>query len=404
MKRNATCPVKKLFIFLVLALQTTASLAVLDKFEPYAISTVRYDSNVFRVSGDDAARAVLGTTSRDDTIAYIGAGFESALKLSRQRLVLDANVERAKYDTFDELDHTAGDGKAALVWQVGNLWSGNIGYRYKRKLRSFYQTNIPEKDIRTTNAGYMDGGYQLHPDWRLVGGVSYSEASYDERKRLNRNTASGQLEIQYETTLNTQVGLRVNYSDNDLSRETEIAGVRFSNDYREIGISGTLYWEGSAKSSFRANLGYTDQKYDDLSDRDYSGSTGRLTYNWKATGKTQLDISAWRETSTLFNEITTYVLTKGVSVGPVWSVTSKISITGLVSYTNDDFKGDNDIRVALGQQRRDDDIWLYRITASWRPRNNLSLSAGYTKEDRDSSTSAADFDDDRVEASVKFSF
>jgi len=388
----------------MLALQTTASLAVLDKFEPYAISTVRYDSNVFRVAGDAAARAILGTTNKDDTIAYIGTGFESALKLSRQLLLLDANVERAKYDNFGELDHTAGDGRAALAWQVGNLWSGNLGYKYRRSLRSFNQSSIREKDMRSTNSGYLDGGYQIHPDWRLNGGLFYTETSYEERKRLNRNTASGQLEIQYETTLNTQVGLRVTYADNDLRRETVISGVSFSNDYREIGVSGTLYWEGSAKSSFRANLGYTDQKYDDLSDRDYSGSTGRLTYNWKATGKTQLDISAWRETSTLFNEITTYVLTKGVSVGPVWSVTSKISITGLVSYTNDDFKGDNDVRVALGQQRRDDDIWLYRITASWRPRDYLSLSAGYTKEDRDSSTSVADFDDDRVEASVKFSF
>jgi len=403
MKRNTACPVKKLAIFLMLALQTTAALAVLETFDPYAMVRVLNDSNVFRVSGDNAARNILGTTSKDDTIVYFGGGFNSDLKLSRQHLLLDLEVERAEYDNFNELDHTKIDGKTTLKWEVGNLWSGDLGYRYKKDLRSFNQSSIPEKDMRTRHTVYFDGGYQIHPDWRMEGGVGYSDTSYQERKRLDRDATSGLFEIQYHSTLNTFVGVRLNYVDNDL-RDQQLLGISVSNDYQEYGISGTFYWEGSAKSSLQANFGYTEQSYDDLDGRDYNGSTGRLTYYWAATSKTNLDISAWRETSSQNDEITTYVLTKGASVGADWSVTPKVTINGVVSYTNDDFKAQNDIRTALGLQRRDDDIWLYRIAANWRPRNYLLLSTSYTKEDRDSSVSTADFDSDRVDASVRFSF
>jgi hypothetical protein len=181
------------------------------------------------------------------------------------------------------------------------------------------------------------------------------------------------------------------YTDNDLN-DQDVAGVSVSNDYQETEISGVLYWEATGKSSLEARMGYTQQSYDDLDDRDYQGSTGRLTYYWRATGKTKVDVSAWRETDTQNDEITTYVLTKGVSIRPSWSVTPLITLRGEVAYINDDFKGENDIRTALGGQRRDDDTWRYGVSASWDPRQFIRLTVGYRKEDRDSSIDVNDFD------------
>jgi hypothetical protein len=60
--------------------------------------------------------------------------------------------------------------------------------------------------------------------------------------------------------------------------------------------------------------------------------------------------------------------------------------------------------VALGGQRRDDDTWLYRIDVDWRPRNYLTLTAGYRNEDRDSSIDINDFHDSQYNVGARLVF
>ena len=149
--------------------------------------------------------------------------------------MFDAEVDRAKYDTFDDLDHTKVKGKAAWAWKVGSLWSGNLGYRYRRGMRSFEDRTVldpdpAEKDMETGRVGFLDAGYQLHPDWKLGGDLEYQDVSYQDQELLNRDAISGDLEVLYRNTLNSQVGMRVKYTDNDL-KEREIAGVQTDNDY-----------------------------------------------------------------------------------------------------------------------------------------------------------------------------
>jgi len=372
------------------------SMAAIDQFEPYVFARVLYDSNLFRVSGDV-------NDEEDDTITHLGGGLKSDLKLSRQHLLLDLEVDRALYKDFDDLDHTRVDGRGTWVWRVGNLWSGNLGYGYQRRMSSFDEQFVREKDMRTTNTGFLDAGYQIHPDWRLKAGVNYNDVSYQDRKRLDRDATAGLFEVQYKNTRNSRVGVRVKYTDNDL-REQNVLRIRVNNDYTETEISGVFYWEVTGKSSLEANLGYTDQSFDELDDRDFQGTTGRLTYHWKVTGKTKLDFSVWRETSTRSDEIVTYVLEKGVQIKPNWQVTPKIAIYGGVSYVDGDFKAQNEIVTALGGERRSDDTWKYSIGTRWQPRQFVQLSLSYRREDRDSSIDVRDFTTDQVDARVKFNF
>lgn len=272
-----------------------ASYAALDQFEPYAFTRVLYDSNLFRVADKQQAIAILGDDKKDDTVGYLGAGLRSDLKLSRQHLLFDGEVARAKYDTYDQLDHTRVYGNAAWAWEVGNLWSGNLGARYKRELSSFNYFRLPEKDMRTEKVGFLDGGYQIHPDWQLLAGVALNNVSFQDRKELDRNSNVGHLDVLYRNTRNSRVGVSVAYSDYDLKNTVDVAGVSVSNDYTETTINGIVYWEGSAKSGLEARLGYTTQSYDDLNQRDFQGATGRLTYHWVVTGKTQTDIVIWQE-------------------------------------------------------------------------------------------------------------
>jgi len=369
------------------------SFAAIDKFDPYAYARVRYDSNIFRRDSNE----------EDETIGYLGAGVNADWKLSRQHLLLDVDVARAKYDSQDQLDHTRIRGRGTWAWQVGNLWSGGLGYDYKKELSSFNERLITDKDMRTTQTGLLDAGYQIHPDWRLVAGANLRDVSYQERKRLDRDSYSGSLEVQYQNTLNTRVGVLGQYTKNDLNDEN-IGGVTIDNDYDETQISGVFYWEGTAKSALEARLGYVDVSYNELDDRNFNGVSYRAIYHWVHSEKTKIDVEAWREPSSLSDEITDYVLAQGISISPTWEITSKVSLDGELLYNNDDFKARNDIITPLGFQRRDDDTWMFSVTAKWAPRNYLGLSVGYRKENRDSSIDERDFDDNQVNAKVQVQF
>jgi hypothetical protein len=396
MKYSRKIIVRGLFLLLpATLLPLNVSLAAIEEFSPYAYGRVVHDSNIFRVSGDT-------TDQQSDTIGHLGVGLESDWKLSRQHLLLDALVDRAKYDGQGQLDHTYIDGLANWAWQVGNLWDGNLGYEYKKELSSFTEQLVPTKDMRTTHRGFWNGGYQIHPDWKVSAGVDYADVSYQDRNFLDRKTTTGSLAVQYKNTRNTYVGVAGDYAKNDL-KDLEIApGTSVNSDYNVATISGIFSWEGSEKSSLEARLGYTDVRYDDLNDLDFQGTTGRLIYHWTLTEKTRMDAEIWRETTSLNNEITSYVLQKGVSIKPVWLATPKIKVRGRVAYTNDDFKARNDVAAAVGVQRRNDDTWKYGIGTTWSPRPYFNLSLDYRRETRDSSINARDYNDDMFIATIRF--
>lgn len=374
-----------------LALFPATSFAAIETFDPYVFAGVVYDSNVFKTQADE----------EDDTTAHIGAGFDLDWKVSRQHILLNGLVDRAQYDNFDELDHTRADAGAAWKWQVGNLWSGDLKYRYRHELASFEEFTTRIKDLKSTHRVDFVAGYQIHPDLELLAGLGGSDTSFDEREQLDRETRSKLLELRYSNTRRTRVGIRGRITDTNLKEDTVINGVDVSNDYEEDEISGVFYWEGSGKSSVEARLGYTDLRYDERDERDFQGTTGRLTHFWRVTGKTRVDTSIWRETDSRFDEITTYVLSKGVSVKPIWDATAKIRVTAEVSFINNDYKGEDVVTVG---DRRDDDIWLYALGVRYSPTRNLGLLLGYRNAERDSSEGFADYEAEMVNAQVRFKF
>lgn len=385
--RYSTEIVKGLFIISAALTPVKESLAVFDQFTPYVYSEVLYDSNYFRTSSN----------AESDEVVHLGAGLTADLKLSRQHVLLDVAFDQAKHSTFDEYDYIQVNAKGTWDWQVGNRWGGKLGHRYTRKSSSFenrvFSSSGEEvfqlKDIRSTHANFFEASYQALPDWVLKGALYYENASYQQQKHLERDRKSHQFEMLYQNTLNTQIGWGVTYTTHDLPDRT--------NDYGEREINGLFYWEGSGKSAFSVNLGFTDVNYKDRDERDYSGTTGRLTYHWALTGKTHLDISIWQETSSLDAEVESYVLTSGISILPTWSVSGKVTVFGELTKTDDDLE-------TPGEEGRDYDTLLYRIGASWVPLDYLQMSFSYGGDERNSSISSLEYGSEQIYARVQLTF
>ena len=248
MESRVVCFIRSLFFFSFLLSPITSSFAATDNFMPYAFTGISYDSNIYRVANDAEAISVLGNTNIDDTKRHLGAGFRAELPVSRQYLLVDAAVERINYDTNSVLDHTQTEGEATWRWQVGNLWSGNLGYSYSENLSTFYEFQDVLKETETQSAVFLDAGFQIHPDWKLIASSNLSNQSHRERKELDRELRSEGLEIQYRNTINTRIGLRVKVTDKNLDNLENVGGTLVNNDSKQTEISGVFYWEGTVKS------------------------------------------------------------------------------------------------------------------------------------------------------------
>ena len=379
--------VRSVLTFLAALLPVSNSYAVFDVFNPYVYSQVRSYSNYYRDHRNE----------KSQTVWHFGTGLNADLKLSRQHFLLDVSLDQAKHSSISRLDYIQIDSKGVWDWLVGNRWKGKLGHTYNRKSSSFENRKLSsssentfyQKDMRTSHATFFKAGYQLLPDWLLRGEVRHQNTLYQQQKHLERKSNSQELEVLYKNTLNTQVGLRAKSAVHDLSDE--------GNDYDEREFSGVFYWQGSGKSALSANIGLTYAKYKGRDDKYSRQTTGRLTYHWILTGKTGLDISAWRETSSLNSEVDGYVLTNGLSISPKWSLSEKIRVFGRISKRYDDIESQDGTK-------KEFDTFLYRIGVSWRPLDYLQVSFNYAGESRNSNVNTSDYDSKQLFASVRFAF
>ena len=79
MKNSIALALKSVVVVSAVLLPVGVGVAALDKFQPYAFARVLKDSNIFRLSGDQEARALLDSTNRNDTVGHLGAGFRSVI-------------------------------------------------------------------------------------------------------------------------------------------------------------------------------------------------------------------------------------------------------------------------------------------------------------------------------------
>lgn len=404
MNSGIVCLIRSLILPLVLLSPITGSFAATDNFIPYVFTSISHDSNIFRIANDAEAISVLGSTKMDDTARHLGAGFRAELPVSRQYLLIDAAVDRTNYNTYSVLDNTQKEGNATWRWQVGNLWSGNLGYSYSERLSTFYEIQSVLKETETRNTTFLDAGFQIHPDWKLVASLGRSNQDYRETNVLDRELRSEGLEVQYRNTINTRMGLRVKVTDENLDNLENVNGTLVNNDSKQTEISGVFYWEGTVKSHLEARFGITDQKYDELTERNFQGSTGRLTYQWLMSEKTTLDISLWREGGLYYDETTAFVVTNGVSIHPVWSATPFITVSGNFSFQKNDFEGENAVILGSGQPQREDDVRLLSLALSYKPMRNVELSIAHQTEERTSNRKDSEFTDRQIHAKLQLSF
>jgi hypothetical protein len=279
---------------------------------------VMFDNNILRRTESPGSETVfrLGIGGRHDTYIY-----------GRQLLRLEARVDGYVYDRFSELDNLGYGGLAEWRWEVGNDLAGTLGVGRRRYQADLSQTQRAERDMITETRYAATAGYRLGSSFRVRTGADL----FDYRRPLvaaDTQALSGFAGLDYVTALGNFIGLeyRQAHGDAPVSALVDPTGLFRNNDFkqRDIGVAA-----GYIMPFLRlgAHVFRTHREYSELPQHDFTGTTWRATADWLVGYKTALGFETYREPRSVIDIAATHAVVRGVSFGPGWAPTAKLSFS-----------------------------------------------------------------------------
>lgn len=361
-----------------------------------------FDSNLFRLPAGESPTG-LNSTSRSDFWRDVFLGADVYKPIGRQVLRLDLNVSTSHYDRYSFLDYTAFNGLAAFDWRVGSQFSGTLSYAQQQALSSFVDNHTFERNVNTARIATSENEYWLLPDWHLTAGWTSTNVtnSAESLNVDNLDEHAVDAGIKYLTYRDNYVRLSWREAWGYYPNEQFVAGSFFDNRYEQTDVALDYYQAPTGASQLTARLAYTDRRMPNLPQRNFSGPTGRLSWDWLATGKLGFDLVVRREISSYTDLVTNYVITSAVRFAPYYLVTEKVRIDASYERQRRDYKGDPDF-VVTGQSPELDFLNFFAVTASWDITRRWKLTGGWQHSSRSSNVEGYDFSDQTVFTTLQY--
>lgn len=252
--------------------------------------TFTRDSNLFR-------------TPQATSDTYSSTGLVAGLDqpIGRQRLYADANVRNNRYREQEQLDNVSYGIKAGIDWETVNKLSGTLGLFSNRSLANLsagLAQPTTTKNLETTDqvlarvqygtAGLLsvDGGVV----WRRL---DYSDPSY-AGANLEQTAVSAGVKVRPSGALTLGASLR--------ATRGEYPDIAIEFDRNDIDL--TAVWVPTGLSTLNARLSYGKQENKatggvaplNVEQRDFSGATGFIGWDYKPTGKLSFRTTLSRDT------------------------------------------------------------------------------------------------------------
>ncbi|MBO1254234.1 outer membrane beta-barrel protein [Alteromonas sp. 5E99-2] len=357
-------------------------------------ANLAYDDNIFRVV-DELAES-------DSFIRAIPeVNFVTAL--GKHRVILGYQGDYAKFSDVDSADYDDHILNAQIQFDHSLRFSTLVGATYQDLhidpgSLDRIELGVTEYDQFNRTKFEIGGSYgSAGSIGRLIGLYEYSDTNYTNNNLDFLDNEASQLSLQFFLKIapSTSVYLSTSFQDSDynaLDGFTEI-----DNTYIRY-VSG-ISWSISNLIDLDLSIGYQERDYDNETFLDIDGLAYSGEVSWQLTEHTVIEASALREAQDsttadvggfLRTEFTTYINHELSSL-----VTLK---AGLLFGQDDVFFANTDGAI------REDDRLAYELAVDYKLRNNLTVGAGYTHQERTSDVSIAEFDDNLIELTVKYDF
>ncbi len=347
-----------------------------DVTNPYVSASLTNDSNVLRL--DD----IQPVENRADQYLTLAAGFDSVIKSGEQQYQLLGEFNHNNYEHHNELDYNGGKAAAIWHWSANALTTGTAGYRFIRTLRNFENELAPRRviDVRTENRVFASADRGLPNNWKVGARGDFADVTYDHTADLAIRRSTGGLSLGYVSQAGNTVGLDLEFIDGAYKNVPKL-------DYKQYTIGPTVEWKFTVRTQLNGKIGYTTRNNASPTRPDYSAATGRVELTIADAGRGSLKASAWRELSTLGDEIAEYAVVDGASIEPAWTLSNGITIRLLGSYENRDFKVVDNV----GPGRKDD-VGLVTAYLDWPIGRHIKITGGLSRGRRSSTRLYQDYE------------
>lgn len=351
-----------------------------------------HEDNVLRLENENEARSLLGTSDMADWYRFFGAGFHGLIAREKQRFDLRGEVQHRTYDRLSQFDHTSGRFRGAWHWRAGEKTRGDIGYRFRRELRSFSNQSIPTKDLAEESAVFASVERQIAQRWLLRLAAESADLTFSASPLLQKQRSTVETELRYAASQQSTFGLLTTYTQSTFDQDDR-------QDFSGWSVGPLVRWRPQSNLTIAANLAYTHQGLDVAQPGidEFDGITGFVSANIEISSSVGVILRGFRDISDLGGEIPLYTVRNGVSIAPTWQITSKVTGRAQLELQYREFNAAS----VFGEDREDDyshsELWLdFAVAPRW------LISIGVGAEHRDSNVDSRDFDDVTVHANIRF--
>lgn len=370
-----------------------------DTLSPFVSYARYYDSNLFRL--DESEYALVPQLS--DQYGILSAGLNVDWRPGRQRVLASASKSLVRYAKNTRLDYDGSDYRLRWNWQLGNHWSGQVAVSEGVTQSNFSDLAGLRVNNRITRSNRSaDGEWQFHPRWRVALGAaaSVSENSTPQQQPSDYEENSLTTSVAYRTPKGSSLRGQLRRVDGSFPRRPpgSLDRAYTQTEYNLLGD-----WAMSGKLALRSRLGYLQRENDTLSQRDFSGLTGRLAADYSPSGKVAMNWALYREIVNSDDVAATYQQSTGTSLGASWQATAKLALRASASYENRRFAGDPGFAVA-GAARRDENSLSGALSLSYAPLRMAAIEIGVQAGQRDSNVARSDYTFHTVFVSARADF
>ena len=253
---------------------------------------VTHESNLYRID----TSTPIGLLSRSDMVSNTSlvAGLDQPI--GRQRVHGNAKLGANRYRNNDYLNDNSYVLTTGLDWATIERISGGVRMVASRNQRSFNVDsgpNVIETRKNNESVAQFDTSIRIGVVTPLTleatlghRRVQYSAPEYDGAEyRQGR----GSLGARYRPGIAT-FGASVGLADTRYAASpTQVASVQAAERVRRTSLDLTVDWPATGASSLYARLSPTRAAYDQFTQRDFSGLTGALKWQWLPTGKLKVE-------------------------------------------------------------------------------------------------------------------
>lgn len=370
-----------------------------DTLKLIASETLVYDSNLFRLP---AGATPSDGNSRSSLIRTDKVGFAWDKRYSLQRFHVDANLEHNDYSNHSYLNFTGKNGAAMWNWALTPHLTGVLSTERKQALVGFSDyRNSSTRNLRTNKSTVAAFDYEMGGSLHVIGAaIDYSSVSEDNSQPVEDSFKShgGQVGVKYIFPTNSSISY-LERRENGTYPFASAATVTDS-DFTQRSHELQAQWVLSGKTTIGGRLTNIDREHPTYSQRNFSGTAGRLDMNWDITGKTSLQAVAARDLSVFQTTYSNYISTDSISLIPTWKMTAKTTLKGRLSHSRREFLG----QPLGGVAQRTDTINSAQIEAVWQAMRTVTVSAALQRDVRSSTYSGFQFTDNMATLGVRLAF